>query len=274
MQNTIKKILPQGALNQYRYFKSANQIKSLPIKHFKTKNLLDKKKFEMHTAFSDETIHKKWLEKNKQIRALIPNIEKYGGINVGDRQAIFKIISFFKPKNVLEIGTHIGLSTLYIASAIKEYNGHLTTVDIEDVNHKTGAWHSLGLDHSPQQYIEKISANDHVEFIESTSQTYLKQTEKKFDFIFLDGDHTAASVYNELSYACNILNHNGLILLHDYYPDAKPLFPDGNIIYGPFMGTQKALKESAGLTLKPLGTLPWQTKQGVSQTSLAVVLKS
>lgn len=42
-----------------------------------------------------------------------------GGVNPGDRRAIYHLIRSLKPRSVLEIGTHIGVSTLYIALALK-----------------------------------------------------------------------------------------------------------------------------------------------------------
>jgi predicted O-methyltransferase YrrM len=50
------------------------------------------------------------------------------------------------PRKVLEVGTHIGASTIYIAAALKRLNegGKLTTVDIIDVNHpEQGSWKKL-----------------------------------------------------------------------------------------------------------------------------------
>ena len=39
-----------------------------------------------------------------------------GGVNEGDRRAIYYLIRHFKPNTVLEVGTHIGASTVHIAT--------------------------------------------------------------------------------------------------------------------------------------------------------------
>ena len=63
-----------------------------------------------------------------------------GGVNLGDRRTIFYLVNRFKHESVLEIGTHIGASTLHIASALYRNQldfkvpANLTTLDIRDVN--------------------------------------------------------------------------------------------------------------------------------------------
>ena len=39
-------------------------------------------------------------------------IDDEGGVNPGDRRAIYSLIHYLKPISVLEIGTHIGASTV------------------------------------------------------------------------------------------------------------------------------------------------------------------
>lgn len=79
---------------------------------------------------------KSWQDKLNSFKF----IDFKGGVNPGDQRAIFYLIRYFKPKAVLEIGTHIGASTVNIASAMN-YNqiDPLTkkifkTIDIRDVN--------------------------------------------------------------------------------------------------------------------------------------------
>jgi predicted O-methyltransferase YrrM len=96
-------------------------------------------------------------------------------------------------------------------------------------------------------------------------------TPDRYDFIFLDGDHRAPAVYAELAAALARLNPGGVILLHDYYPGAVPLFADGNIIAGPFHALRRAIAEQPSLSVLPLGALPWPTKLGSHVTSLALV---
>jgi predicted O-methyltransferase YrrM len=99
----------------------------------------------------------------------------------------------------------------------------------------------------------------------------MQDLDQKFDFVFLDGDHSAAAVYQEVSVALNLLEPDGTILLHDFYPEGKGIYPIGMIVPGPFVAAQRVHSEFPGLKFMPLGELPWETKQGVRKTSLALV---
>ena len=44
---------------------------------------------------------------------------KTGGVNPGDRRAVYYLIRSLRPANVLEIGTHVGASTLHIAAGLE-----------------------------------------------------------------------------------------------------------------------------------------------------------
>ena len=96
--------------------------------------------------------------------------------------------------------------------------------------------------------------------LQDTSIKYFENCQTKFDFIFLDGDHSALTVYQEIPLALKLLNSNGIILLHDYYPGGKPLWSNSPVISGPYLATERLIKEGADLIVLPLGNLPWATK--------------
>jgi len=201
-----------------------------------------------------------------------------GGVNPGDRRAVWYLINGLGPKSVLEIGTHVGASTVHIASALKNkqqsdpaINPHLTTVDMEDVNSDSGAFKRYGLAASPRDMIRSIQCDDLVSFVSESSLTFLDRCEDKFDFIFLDGDHSATTVYQEIPRALKALKQDGVILLHDYFPKNRPIWVNGSVIPGPYLGVSRLRKEGAPIKVLPLGELPWPTKLGSRITSLALV---
>jgi len=166
------------------------------------------------------------------------------------------LLCALQPKSVLEIGTHIGASTLHIASALyisqvkqgKEVR--FTTLDIRDVNSETEKpWLAFGTKHSPIEMINKYNYGSFVNFIRGKSLGFLKKNGQKFDFIFLDGDHASETVYQEIPAALKMLNPNGVILLHDYFPEMKPLWSSGRILHGPFLATQRLINEGADITV-------------------------
>ena len=193
-----------------------------------------------------------WDADHRQISEIYGDGEMDGGVNPGDRRALYHLVCALKPMRVLEIGTHVGASTVYIASALKHYGGVMTTVDISANPFPRAAAKRLRLP---------------VEFVTETAMNFLQSTGGRFDLIFLDGDHSPAAVYTELSAAMRKMNSGGLIVLHDYYEG-------DSLIRGPALAIRRAARGHQDFIAHPLGELPWPTKSGSHMTSLALVLGS
>jgi predicted O-methyltransferase YrrM len=207
--------------------------------------------------------------------------EGSGGVNRGDQRGIYHLIRHFKPSSVLEVGTHIGASTVHIASAMQRNQAEtgqdirLVTVDIADVNDPVDKpWLRYGATHSPATMIREIGAEPFVRFVNQPSLHFMHQCPERFDLIFLDGDHSASTVYREVPAALRLLNENGVILMHDYYPDLRPLWTDGSVISGPYLATARLVREGAQLCVAPLGAWAWPSKQNSNATSVALLLRS
>jgi predicted O-methyltransferase YrrM len=203
---------------------------------------------------------------------------KTGGVNAGDRRALFYLVRAFRPARVLEIGTHVGASTVYIGAALNygapAHPTRLVTVDIQDVNNSPDSfWRQAGLAKSPKQMIDELNGTIETTFVVNNSSHFFASNKEAFDFIFLDGDHAAETVYAEIVSALDVINKNGLIVLHDYFPDGCPLWSDGSVISGPFTATKKLRSAGADIKVIPLGSLPWLTKLDSNVTSLAVIAK-
>lgn len=201
-----------------------------------------------------------------------------GGVNPGDRRAIFYLVYGLKPRSVLEVGTHIGASTVHIAAALGalgfEDNPSLTSVDVVDVNDPDrGPWKTCGGKYSPGAMISQLQSNVHVEFIAKPALSYMASSVVKYDLIFLDGDHSAQAVYGEIPAALKLLNPGGVILLHDYFPKLEPLWHRSSVIAGPFLAVQRLRDKNKGLGVHPLGDLPWLTKRDSRTTSLAMLCR-
>jgi predicted O-methyltransferase YrrM len=118
--------------------------------------------------------------------------------------------------------------------------------------------------------LERLGWRSRVRFVRQPSLEFMRTTSERFDLVFLDGDHSAVTVYRELAAASRLVNPGGFILLHDYFPGGKPLIRGSEPIPGPFRGVARACQENPTLTVRPLGNLPWPTKLGSSATTLAL----
>jgi predicted O-methyltransferase YrrM len=272
--------LPKFLRTTYDISRDRKELNAIQQTRCDTSNLRNKGDLSIENLFKSGEIDNLWGDSKKEIDLFtIP--DGSGGVNPGDRRALYYLISKLKPASVLEVGTHIGASTLHIASALymsQIKNGkkaRLTTVDIVDVNSTiTKPWLTYGTKYSPSEMINKFNYGSFVTFVADTSLHFAANCKEKFDFIFLDGSHAASVVYQEIPLALKLLNSNGVILLHDYFPKMKALWADGTVIPGPYQAIERFVKEGANLTVLPLGELPWPTKQSSNITSLALLLKN
>ena len=198
-----------------------------------------------------------------------------GAVNPGDRRALFTLTLALRPKRILEIGTHLGASTLAFAAALEELDegGMMTTVDVVDVNDEDlEHWRQFGAPFSPAGALKRSGLTRRVRFVQETALEFLTRTsEDSYDLILLDGDHGATAVYREIPAALRVLCHGGTVVLHDYYPNAKPLWPGEMVVPGPFLASARLRRQGAGFAVLPLGALPWPTKLSSCVTSLAVL---
>ncbi len=277
MKQLLKKILPRPVLQKAVILRDQIKLGLTPQQNFDESALRTALTSDMLASFfTNAERNSSWENTLQKITAVYGKTAVWGGVNPGDRRALYYLVHALRPQNLLEVGTHIGASTVFLAEALQSVSpqARMTTVDILDVNDPTGPWYQQGLVMPPREYLTRLGTADRVTFKALPSSEFLKDTTEKFDFIFLDGDHSARTVYEEVSLALKILNQNGIVLLHDYYPAARPLFNDGNIIAGPFMALDRIMRENKGVKALPLGNLPWETKQGLNITSLALITRN
>jgi predicted O-methyltransferase YrrM len=131
---------------------------------------------------------------------------------------IATLMNYYKPKNILEIGTQFGGGTIILAMYS---DGHVYTIDI------------------PREFYPELSSkiidpNDRMKFIElgnrikdhpnlfehitqiyGDSQNFDYSVLPKFDFVFIDGNHTKEAVITDTLKALERLNFGGIIFWHD-----------------------------------------------------------
>lgn len=195
--------------------------------------------------------------------------------NAGDLRALFQLTHALRPRSVLEIGTCNAASTAFIAMALRDRGAEdqcVTTVDVVDVNDpERGIWKRSGLPYPPSEMLDRLGVDHLVRMESHGSESFFRENAERFDFIFIDGSHRASDVYADVAGALACLNANGVIALHDFYPDARPIWPGEVAIPGPYLGVVRAIEECPDLGVVPLRDLPWRTKHGGHATSLAVL---
>ena len=80
-----------------------------------------------------------------------------------------------KAQAILEIGTAIGYSTIWLARAAEETEGHVTTIDMNKERLARA-----------REYIERAGLRDRVLALEGDARKILMTLDSKFDFVFID----------------------------------------------------------------------------------------
>lgn len=278
MKKLLKSLVPESIKQKVRdnreKNKEENDMNALPEAKSDVSNLKFISQDELDSIFTSEETAAAWESVQADLKGLnLP--EMTGGVNPGDQRAIFSLIYHFKPETLLEVGTLIGCSTTNISLALRSVgnpNTKMTSVDINDVNSpELKLYERYGSAKPPRDLVAQLGYGDNVHFHTQSSIDFLAETDKKFDFIFLDGSHDASIVYQEIPKALKCLNPNGVILLHDYFPDNKPVWSNNSVIPGPFWAAERLRKVDNNFHVKPLGALPWPTKLDSNITSLAVM---
>jgi len=140
-------------------------------------------------------------------------INKYAGrdfmrksiLSIRDGAGVFEqLLGSGKYKRVLEIGTYRGVSSAYIA----QFCDQVITIDLANgkmerdrqVSDRIKFWTALNI------------SNINLRLVESDEEKAAVIKEQKFDFAFVDGDHS----YDAVAADYELVKHCGAVLFHDF----------------------------------------------------------
>ena len=121
-------------------------------------------------------------------------------------QLLFRIIQYYRFNDVLELGTSLGISTMYMASATKD--GYCMTLEgcPETASIARANFNELGATN-----IKLITCN-----INEILEDILKKQGKQ-DFIFIDANHRYEALIEYFNTCVNYLKDNSIIVIDDIY---------------------------------------------------------
>lgn len=103
-------------------------------------------------------------------------------------------------EKVLEIGLGLGISAHYIGKIADEH----FVIDLQE-------W--PGVDEIGRK---NFSSNNLIEGYSQFELPKLVEKQKRFDMVFIDGDHTFTGCFNDTYYSRYLVNVGGIIVFHDY----------------------------------------------------------
>jgi protein-L-isoaspartate O-methyltransferase len=135
------------------------------------------------------------------------------------------LVYLSRGKKVLEIGSANGFSACAMALGGAE---HITAIDPH-------SW-VPGSRAAMDENLREFGVEDKVTIIADTFYAAFAQLqEERYDFIFIDGDHTFNAIQFDVTNARKLLAPGGILACHDYgeccCPDVRPaldmMFPEG-----------------------------------------------
>jgi predicted O-methyltransferase YrrM len=146
-----------------------------------------------------------------------------------DMFLLWKTIEYFQPKNLLEIGFFAG-QTAGIITESAGPDATLTSVDI---------------DFSRRIIFEKIFLNHNINFIKTDSLQLELDSNKKYDFISIDGNHDYSYVLNDFNKCFPHMHKNTILYMDDYcFPGVEQVICEellGKNDFVPFMMGDQAM---------------------------------
>ena len=160
-------------------------------------------------------------------------------------------LSSSKKGPILEIGSYCGKSTIYLATAAKEYNCSVYSIDhhsgseenqvgweyhdIELFDEETGKINSF-----PEfmRNLRKANLLDTVIPIVSDSSLVSRDWKIPLSMVFIDGGHTMEAAFNDFNNWKDKIIKGGILAIHDVFPNPD----DGG--RPPFEIYRKALSEN------------------------------
>jgi predicted O-methyltransferase YrrM len=164
-----------------------------------------------------------------------------GSIKFWDGFFLRQLLKQCRPKSILEVGSFLGASTRWLLENSSEWNAKITAIDpnlrhrifdaprsvLEKLNskfipdrldvvtaffgkpfHPYYADYNTYLPHRPREFVDALFKSRPV---------ISGDFDKKFDFIFIDGDHSYEATMENFCVALQLLNPEGVIAFHDVY---------------------------------------------------------
>lgn len=134
-------------------------------------------------------------------------IQRYRNIEPDSALFLAMQVRIQQSKNILEIGTSTGYSTLWLANAAQTSQGHVTTLEIDPARSQQA-----------QQYANELQLSEVIDFWVGDAQSFLEKAEQQYDFILLDAERDAYTDYwqylphmlhpkNGVMFVDNVISH-------------------------------------------------------------------
>ncbi len=163
---------------------------------------------------------------NKQFSKLLIDVyDGYWGHSVSRKNGDlgfgffhFGLIAAHKPKRVLCVGSQKGFIPVICALACKSNNkGHVDFVDAGFDEGHPKAWSGIGFWRKVNlnKHFAKAGAENWITTHVLTTEDFAKKNKRRYDYIYIDGDHSYEGVKRDYKIFWPLLNKGGFMAFHD-----------------------------------------------------------
>lgn len=137
-----------------------------------------------------------------------------------DCYGLYHLTEKVRPKQILEIGSFLGMSTHFMLEASREWSAKLVSIDpnipLLEIESPRSVFHALNA-----EFKERITSLDAF-FALNTSElsgppVIDRPWNEDYDLIFIDGFHEVVDVIENFRLAKQMLSKNGVIAFHDIF---------------------------------------------------------
>ncbi len=124
-----------------------------------------------------------------------------------------------KPVNFLQVGAYLGDASVWLCDNVLTHpDAKIIDIDTwegsDEPLHKQWDW--VDVEKEYDKRTEKQRSIGKIIKYKATSDHFFKHNTEKFDFIYVDGDHTSYGVIKDAINAYEYLNINGIMAFDDY----------------------------------------------------------
>lgn len=142
----------------------------------------------------------------KTNKRIVSKIAETSVITAKEAKLLFKIINYFQPKNIIELGTSLGISTLYLANINSKSN--IYTIEGDKAIYNIANSHFLLLE---QNNITSYNANFDNKLPE------ILEGLNTVDCVYFDGNHTKNATLRYFNMVLAKVNSKSILVFDDIY---------------------------------------------------------
>ncbi|MCX6351136.1 MAG: class I SAM-dependent methyltransferase [Bacteroidetes bacterium] len=132
---------------------------------------------------------------------------------------LFRLVKHFKPKTLLELGTNAGVSTMFLAVALK---GNEEGVKFYTIEKNPDLWQVVFDNYSHKKNL--ILGMPEIKFIKGDFKDRLPEVLNEIDtldFVFIDGDHTKIGMLNYFNQCAAKASEKSVFVFDDIHWSAE-----------------------------------------------------